>query len=182
VALRRLAIAKSMGVEADFPIKFSKISVKNSSASKTARSLGLSKVDPSTMGNLALPKTRSITEVVVYRADGEGREGHWSMMFTALKSPEKDNPQSPAQKLIKIDLVQDSYRIIYNAAPETNPGLHSTVYTFEGTQPTAEDIYRIVVDVGKQKGRWTQGYNCQDFVNEVLQRLATLPSATKWKL
>jgi hypothetical protein len=176
MALRRLAIAKSMGVEADFPIKFSKISVKDSSASKTAHSLGLSKVDP-TMGNLTLPKTRSISEVVVHRAD----EGHWSMMFTAMKSPDKDKPESPAQKLIKIDLVQESYRIIYNATPETNPALHSTVYAFEGTQPTAEDIYRIVVDVGKQKGRWTQGYNCQNFVNEVLERLAMLPSATHWE-
>ena len=175
--LRKQMLAKSMNTHVDFPIKFTRISAKDSSAKKTTHLVGLSKVAPTSMDLLTLPKSRTISKVVVYKAiGGEPREGHWSMMFTADRSPDKKESPSPAEKLIRVDLVQDSYRIVYNANPEEDSGLHTTEYKFQGTQPTAEDIYRVIVDVGKQKGRWTEGYNCQDFVNEVIQRLGTLPS------
>jgi hypothetical protein len=179
--LLKQALTRNLAVEKDFPLKFSKISAKDSSAAKISHSLGVKKIDPDT--NLTLPKSREISKVVVYKALGDKpREGHWTMVFSATKSPLVGKPLSPAEKLIRIDLIQTEYRIVYNATPEDNPGLTATEYVFEGAQPTAQDIYRIVVDVGKQKGKWSEGYNCQDFVNEVLLRLATLPSATSWKL
>jgi hypothetical protein len=183
MALRKMIAVKTLGIETDFPIKFSRISAKDSSAAKISHSLGLKMVD-SDAQSLKLPGSRQISKVVVYRALGEEeRQGHWSMTFSAMKSPGEDKPLSPEEKLIRIDLVQTSYRIVYNAGEESNPGLTATEYKFEGTQPTAQDIYRIVVDVAKQKGRWEEkGYNCQDFVNAVLQRLATLGSASNWKL
>ena len=175
--LCRQLLAKSMNAQLDFPIKFTRISAKDISAKKTTHLVGLSKVTPTNLDQLTLPRSRTISKVVVYKAiGGEPREGHWSMMFTADKSPGKAESPSPEQKLIRVDLVQDNYRIVYNANPEEDTGLHTIEYKFQGTHPTAEDIYRVIVDVGKQKGRWTQGYNCQDFVNEVIQRLGTLPS------
>ncbi len=177
MALLRQALQKNMNMEADFPIKFSKISV-DSSADKIVHSIGLQKVSNEKLDQMEFPKKRAISKVTVYRLD----EGHYSLMFTALKSPDKEKASSPLEKLIKIDLIQNSYRIIYNASPETNPAMTKTEYVFAGTQPTAEDIYRIVIDIGKQKGKWTEKFNCQAFTAELLQRLATLPGATNWKI
>jgi hypothetical protein len=92
------------------------------------------------------------------------------MVLTAEKGPDA-KAEALAEKLIKIDLIQTGYRIIYNAKAEEI--FLKTEYVFSGTKPTAEDIYVIVADVAKQKGKWTEGYNCQAFVNEVIERLAT---------
>jgi hypothetical protein len=163
--LLKQALLNKHKVEADFPIKFSKVS-KGTTAATTVHSVGLSKAGAETISGLKFPKKRTITKVVVHRVD----EGHWHMVLTAEKGPDA-KAEALAEKLIKIDLIQTGYRIIYNAKAEEI--FLKTEYVFSGTKPTAEDIYVIVADVAKQKGKWTEGYNCQAFVNEVIERLAT---------
>lgn len=165
--LRQLA-ANKVGLAPDFPMKFSKIAVKD--GSKVEHKVGLKTLSQEKLTELKFPKRRVVSQVIHQRMDK-----HWQLIFTADKV-KTNKPEAPEKKLIKIDLTQDAYRIIYNAEAEDLPC--STVYIFEGTKPTVEDIYRIVVDVAKDKGRWVEdGFNCQAFVNVVIERLGTLPAS-----
>jgi hypothetical protein len=106
---------------------------------------------------------RSISEVLAYMIPGGT---HWWLEFVT---------DSPVQKLVKVDLTDKQYRVIYNASPDhVDP---SATYIFKGVKPTVQDVVRLVADIAKDKGKWTKdGYNCRGFVEELISRLGTLPA------
>jgi hypothetical protein len=111
---------------------------------------------------------RSISGVLAYMIPGGT---HWWLEFVAEKGTD-----SPVKKLVKVDLTDKQYRVIYNAAPgHVDP---SATYIFKGAKPTVQDVVRLVADIAKDKGKWTKdGYNCRGFVDELISRLGTLPAS-----
>ena len=120
--------------------------------------------------------TRSISRVLAYMIPGGT---HWWLEFIADLDPKKmqEGTSSPVTKIVKVDLTNKQYRVIYNAAPDhVDP---SATYIFDGAKPTVEDVARLVADIAKDKGKWTKdGYNCRGFVEALISRLGTLPGST----
>jgi hypothetical protein len=117
---------------------------------------------------------RSISEVLAYMIPGGT---HWWLEFVADCDPMKTEKgtDSPVKKLVKVDLTDKQYRVIYNANPDhVDP---SATYIFKGVKPTVQDVVRLVADIAQDKGKWTKdGYNCRGFVEELISRLGTLPA------
>ena len=67
--------------------------------------------------------------------------------------------------IIKVDLMKDGYRVLYDAAVMVGNAGTSERLTFKKPR-TLGKIIRVVKEIGLDKGDWTgtDDYNCQDFV------------------
>ncbi|MCU0635596.1 MAG: hypothetical protein MUE41_12045 [Gemmatimonadaceae bacterium] len=164
--LLKKVLTKNIAEPLNFPVKFSRLSSK-STANNLVFQIGHTKGDTD-----ALPakfrREHCVTKVDVIKHIDES--GHWHLMFHVEK-PAADTSSAPKVKLVKIDLTQEAYRVIYNATADPLPA--SSTYLLG--ELTLQDVYRHLFVLAKEKGRWQEkGYNCQDFVNELLARLGVL--------
>jgi hypothetical protein len=158
--------ASTQAKPADTRLQFTKLSAKRPGTS-TKKTYDVGIRTGSEDLTLELPGKklpgRSISEVLAYMIPGGT---HWWLEFVADSDP---------KKLVKVDLTDKQYRVIYNADP--GHVIPSATYIFKGVKPTVQDVVRLVADIAKDKGKWTKdGYNCRGFVDELISRLGTLPA------
>lgn len=95
-----------------------------------------------------------------------GTAQHWEMYFR-VERPEK------TERWIKIDLLAKKYRVFYNASTAPKPELSGTDFLYSVNHLTVSELYQLLSTVAQKMGpyRTTPKYNCQDFVNVMLEEL-----------
>lgn len=108
---------------------------------------------------------KNVSSMTIFQMN-DMRNGHWELYFVGDDVP-----------LVKIDLMQDKYRILYGArwaqfAEGKDPTTRDKV-SFK-SKATLRDVVKCAVEVMTAKGDWTgtDTYNCQDFVVEFLQQMS----------
>lgn len=107
---------------------------------------------------------KNVSSMTIYQISAL-RAGHWELYFEGDDVP-----------LVKIDLMQDKYRILYGAkwaqfAEGKDPTTRDKV-SFK-SKATLRDVVKCATVVMTGKGDWTgtETYNCQDFVVEFLKQM-----------
>lgn len=128
------------------------------------------------------PQTRLVSAFRLYKKshdDGGAthkNSAHWELECDATGGKTKD-------KTIKIDLINGSYRILYNSVPippdkirQQDQAAHATLYETPSTftldaAVSVQTVYETVLKVARQLGAWegNPGINCQDFALALLK-------------
>ena len=106
---------------------------------------------------------RRVTKITIFKG-ALGPTAHWALQCEVTGGKKT--------KHMKVDLIADSYRILYGASQDTKDKVEFTPKA-QPLLPSVELVYRLFVEIAKEKGKWTGNklYNCQDFALEMLSRI-----------
>jgi hypothetical protein len=103
---------------------------------------------------------KRVAKITIFKV-GQLHDSHW-----ALECEMTDG------KTMKVDLIRESYRILYDAKQNNVDKVEFTPKALP-LLPSAGLVYWLFVQIAQEKGKWTgnKQYNCQDFALEMLSRI-----------
>jgi hypothetical protein len=96
------------------------------------------------------------------------KEGHWAMYFCVGR-------EGKDAKALKVDLIQQGYRIVYQAETVPYQGFSGDVEWYSVDALAVATVYEYLARVANAKGGYEKlgAYDCQEFVRQMLALLVS---------